>query len=363
MLQIKEFLTPNSHKLTKEYDFIIIGQGLAGTCLASEFLERGKTVLVFDSPTLPSSSMVAGGLFNPITGRNMVLTWKANILFPFLQRFYKNLENKLGERFIYNLPLYRPFATNEELNGWHGKSTEDRYAAFFEFISSEPYHPDYVKNDLGGIMLGQTGYLNTKVLLENFRLLLKEKEIIVEEEFFPDKINFNAKSVVYKEYLASKIILCDGPTGFGNQLLDNIRFHPLKGEVLHLNINYSSNFILNRNGFILPRDGNYVAGSNYDLTGTDWQTTTNARDEIKGKIDKILNIDYEIVDQKAGLRPTTHDRRPVIGLIPKHPQIGVFNGLGTKGVSLAPYFANQFADYLINGVEIEQEVHIGRFFK
>jgi glycine/D-amino acid oxidase-like deaminating enzyme len=363
LLQIKEFLTPNSHKLTKEYDFIIIGQGLAGTCLASELLERGKTVLVFDSPKLPSSSMVAGGLFNPISGRNMVLTWKANILFPFLQRFYKNLENKLGERFIYNLPLYRPFATNEELNGWQGKSTEDRYAPFFEFISSEPYHPDYVKNDLGGIMLGQTGYLNTKVLLENFRLLLKGKEIIVEEEFFPDKINFNAKSVVYKEYLASKIILCDGPTGFGNQLLDNIRFHPLKGEVLHLNINYSSNFILNRNGFILPRDGNYVAGSNYDLTGTDWQTTTDARDEIKGKIDKILNIDYEIVDQKAGLRPTTHDRRPVIGLIPKHPQIGVFNGLGTKGVSLAPYFAHQFADYLINGAEIEQEVHIGRFFK
>ena len=349
--------------MKKQYDFLIVGQGLAGTCLASELLDRGKTVVIFDSPKLPSSSMVAGGLFNPITGRKMVLTWKANVLFPFLQQFYRNLEKKLGERFLFNLPLYRPFATNEELNGWHGKSTEDRYSSFIEFISSEPYHPDFIINNLGGIMMGQTGYLDTRRLLENFRMLLREKKIIVEEEFLPNKINFNASSVVYNEYLASKIILCDGPTGFGNQLLENIRFHPLKGEVLHLNINYNSNFILNRNAFVLPRDGSFVAGSNYDLSGTDWQPTSAAKDEICGKIDKILNIDYEITGQRAGLRPTTHDRRPVLGLLPKYPQIGVFNGLGTKGVSLAPYFAHQFANFLINGTEIEKEVQIGRFFK
>ena len=194
-------------------------------------------------------------------------------------------------------------------------------------------------------------------------MLLREKEILVEEEFFSDKLNFNGISVVYKEYLASKIIFCDGPMGFGNELLKEIRFHPLKGEVLHLNINYSSNFILNRNAFVLPREGSFIAGSNYDLKGIDWQPTERAKEEITGKIDKILNIDYEITGQKAGLRPTTHDRRPVIGVLPHHPQVGVFNGLGTKGVSLAPYFAQQFSNSLINGTEIDGEVHIGRFFK
>ena len=132
---------------------------------------------------------------------------------------------------------------------------------------------------------------------------------------------------------------------------------------MHLKIDYHSNFILNRNGFVLPRGGYYIAGSNYDLTGTDWQSTSAAKDEIINKIDKILNIGYEIVGQRAGLRPATHDRRPVLGLLPKCPQIGVFNGLGTKGVSLAPYFACQFANFLINGTEIDEEVEIGRFFK
>ena len=363
MLQIKEVLAPIGNKLIKEYDYIIVGQGLAGTCLASELLDRGKTVLVFDSKNLPSSSLVAGGLFNPITGRNMVLTWKANLLFPFLQKFYKRLEEKLGERFLFNMPLYRPFVTNEDLNSWQGKSTEDRYLSFVEFISSNSYHPDYVKNDLGGIMLGQTGYLNTGKLLTKFQSMLREKEILIEEEFLPEKINFNGSFIVYKEYLASKIVLCDGPTGFGNKLVENIRFHPLKGEVLHLKIDYNSNFILNRNAFVLPREGGYIAGSNYDLSGKDWQPTDAARIEISSRIDKILNINYEIVGQRAGLRPTTHDRRPVLGLLPTYPHIGVFNGLGTKGVSLAPYFAHQFANFLTKGTEIDKEVQIGRFFK
>jgi glycine oxidase len=349
--------------LTKEYNFIIVGQGLAGTCLASALLDRGKSVIIFDSPKLPSSSMVAGGLFNPITGRNMVLTWKANLLFPFLQKFYRDLEKKLGQRFIFNLPLFRPFISTEELNMWHGRSTEDQYTPFVEFVDDRPFHPQYVNNEQGGVLLRQTGYLNTTGLLEYFRSFLQEKEILVEDEFLPQNINFNGSSVVYKEYLASKIILCDGPTGFGNRWLEDIRFHPLKGEVLHLNIDYDSNFILNRNAFVLPREGSFIAGSNYDLTGKDWQTTTEAREEIVTKIDKILNIDYEITGQRAGLRPTTHDRRPVVGLLPKRTQIGIFNGLGTKGVSLAPYFANQFANFLTKGGKIDMEVQIGRFFK
>ena len=120
---------------------------------------------------------------------------------------------------------------------------------------------------------------------------------------------------------------------------------------------------MNRNGFVLPTQTDFIAGSNYDLAGSDWQSTDVAKKEIIGKIDKLLNIEYEIIGQRAGLRPTTHDRRPVLGMLPNYPQVGVFNGLGTKGVSLAPYFASQFASFLINGSEIDKEVQIGRFFK
>jgi glycine/D-amino acid oxidase-like deaminating enzyme len=119
---------------------------------------------------------------------------------------------------------------------------------------------------------------------------------------------------------------------------------------------------LNRNSFVLATDDHYIAGSNYDLDGTDWGTTEKAKNEIEEKIDKILNIQYEVIGQRAGLRPTSHDRRPVIGLLPTNDRIGVFNGLGTKGVSLAPYYANQFANFLIGGEDLDGEVKIDRYF-
>jgi len=348
--------------LEKDYDFIIVGQGLAGTCLAHELNQRGKKVLVFDDPNMPSSSTVAGGLFNPVTGRNMVLTWKAHDLFPFLQKFYGRLEKLLQVKLLHNMPLYRPFSTTKELNEWQGRSSDKRFASFIDFISPEAYHSEYIKNDLGGIMFKQTGYLDTQMLLHHFRDYLKEKGILQEEKFIREKLNFYADSVVYNEYSAKKIMFCDGPEGFGNQLLNKIRFHPVKGEVLRLQMNYNCNFILNRNGFVLPRDGYFLAGSNYNLKDSTWEPTNEGRQEIIDKIDKIVNIEYSIIDQVAGLRPTSHDRRPVVGLLPNKPQVGVLNGLGTKGVSLAPYFAQQFAENLINGAELDREVNIGRYF-
>ncbi len=354
-------MVPISNILSKEYDYIIVGQGLAGTCLANEFLDRDKKVLVIDSPKMLSASRVAGGLFNPVTGRNMVLTWMAHDLFPFLTNYYTRLGKRIGAKILHFMPLFRPFASTRELNEWQGKSTDSRYSPFVDFISTTPYKAGLVKNVNGGIMFKQTGYLDTKLLLDNFRQLLREKEMLQEERFLTNNLNFKANSVVYKEYSAKKIFFCDGPSGIGNQFLQSIRFHPVKGEVLRLQLDERIDFILNRNAFVLPRDGEFLAGSNYNLADHSWEPTEDGKEEIVNKINKILNIKYTIIGQKAGIRPTTHDRRPVLGILPNCPQVGVFNGLGTKGVSLAPYFARQLTNHLLIGTEVHRDVHIGRY--
>lgn len=292
----------------------------------------------------------------------MVLTWKASELFPFLKDFYLNLEQDLAVKFIHFLPLFRPFSSIAELNEWQGRLAQDKFKPFIKKIDTHPVHADHVDNPYGGVTLEHTGYVNTTVMLAAFRQKLLDLGCLMNEKFNYEGLNFNSSKVVYKGVIGKKIIFADGPSGFSNKWVEKIRFQALKGEVLQLDMNVKAEVILNRNGFVLPRDGNYIAGSNYDKNGKDWEPTQKAREEIEEKISKFLKANYKVIGQKAGLRPTTHDRRPVMGSHPENPAIGIFNGLGTKGVSLAPYFARQFAEHLVNGFEIDQEVSISRYF-
>ena len=74
-----------------------------------------------------------------------------------------------------------------------------------------------------------------------------------------------------------------------------------------------------------------------------------------------MNVPFEVVDHKAAVRPTVKERRPFIGIHPNHKQIGIFNGLGAKGVLLAPFFASHFSEYLLGKTELMKEIDVKRF--
>ena len=74
-------------------------------------------------------------------------------------------------------------------------------------------------------------------------------------------------------------------------------------------------------------------------------------------------LPFEIIDHQAGIRPTVKDRRPLLGVHPAHHQLAIFNGMGTKGVMLAPYFANHLVNHLENDDKLLPEIDIVRFGK
>ena len=78
----------------------------------------------------------------------------------------------------------------------------------------------------------------------------------------------------------------------------------------------------------------------------------------------LLNqMPFTIVDQLASVRPATLERRPFVGLHPKYPRVGILNGMGTKGCSLAPFFARQLVQHVMNGSPITVEADVRRFSK
>jgi len=63
--------------VNKNYDFIIIGQGIAGSVLSWYLLEKKLNFLIINDSTKLSASSTALGVYNPITGKRIAKTWKA----------------------------------------------------------------------------------------------------------------------------------------------------------------------------------------------------------------------------------------------------------------------------------------------
>ena len=348
--------------MKRAYEYIIVGQGLAGSCLALRLFEEGKKFLVINNPNANSASKVAGGLINPITGRKMVLTWRANEIFPFQENFYRNAEQLLDETFYHQVPIYRPFISIEEQNEWQGKSVDENYAPFIKSIIIQSESEKVVNDPFGGLLLNKSGYLDTEVFLKAVSNWLIKNECVQNEQFNLADVNFIENGVVYKDIIAEKIVFCDGVSGVDNPYFTEIKYRPVKGEVLKIEISPELNKVYNRGVFLMPRNGSHTVGSNYNHKELSWEPTEKGKQEIETKLKALLSKPYKIVAHKAGVRPSVSDRRPVIGASSKMEQMVIFNGLGTKGVSLAPFFANQLVNWMCKGQEIDKEVNVKRFF-
>ena len=72
------------------------------------------------------------------------------------------------------------------------------------------------------------------------------------------------------------------------------------------------------------------------------------------------NDQFEEIEKLVGVRPATQDRRPLVGMHPTM-HVGIFNGFGSKGASLIPYFANEFVSELQGKKMVHPDASIRRF--
>lgn len=342
-------------------DYLIIGHGLAGAVLSHELLSAGKKVMVLNDPSLNSASRVAGGLYNPITGRKMVKTWNADKIFPVIEPFYSSLEEKLGTRFLYNIGIYRPFLSIEEQNEWQGKVSD--YAPYVGHIYTSSREEYSINDKFGGLHLKNAGYVDTKSLLSANKKYLLDKGSYRELMFKDRQLEQANGRMKYADLEFNRLIFCNGYNYVDNPWFSWLPFRPVKGEILTAELEIEAETILNRGIFILPvSDGKSRIGSTYNWKEINNEPSDEGRKEIEEKLKNLYNGEYRIESVDAGIRPATKDRRPFIGLHPENRQVGIFNGFGSKGVSLIPYYARNFVDSLECDGELDEEVNICRYF-
>ncbi|MDW3208584.1 MAG: FAD-dependent oxidoreductase [Reichenbachiella sp.] len=345
------------------YDYLIIGHGLAGAILSQRLLERGQKIMVLDQPDQNHSSAVAAGIFNPITGRKMFKTWKADELFPELLNFYPQLEGKLVSKFFHPIGVYRPYFAIDDQNDWEAKKSDEKFNHYIDKTATTHIDAHQLHDQYGGLFLKQAGYVNILNLLKANKNYLIDKGSYQETMFYEQDLKSHSDHFSFSDLKFKKIIFCNGIMAHQSEWFRWLPFHPVKGEIMDIEMDKRPKTIYNRGVFILPFENqNIRVGSTYKHQFDDMEPTEAGQNELKEKLSGLLNETYQVTERRAGIRPATKDRRPFIGKHPDNEHIYVFNGFGSKGVSLIPECSKLFTAYLLDGEVLDTEIDISRYY-
>ncbi|MBK8563940.1 MAG: FAD-binding oxidoreductase [Saprospiraceae bacterium] len=345
-----------------EFDFIIVGQGLAGTLLSHFLLLEDQHVAVIDYPHPGRTSSIAAGLINPVTGRRIAKSWRFEELFLFAKQTYHELEVMLEANLWADRQIARALHNNFEVNEWLRRSS---FAEFQDYLFDEPdmsqfegkLHPPHAWGELRGV-----AQVALPVLIEKWQGHLSDKGMFILDNVDYQQIEPTDGGVRYKGLQASNLVFCEGAKAVSNPFFNHLPFVPTKGELMLIRIpELEFERILKHNIFIIPMEaGLYWAGatSRYEFDGP--LPSEYGRDFLVSELEKTLAVPFEIIEHLAGIRPTVADVRPFLGLHPDFPCMSIFNGLGTKGALMGPFFAKQMANYLLGKGKLDEEVEIGR---
>lgn len=344
------------------YDYLIVGGGIGGSILAYRLIKAGSEVLLADEPNQNISSVVAAGMINPVTGKRTVLTWEATRVFDAIWELYPALEQELQSQFFEPKPIYKLFETALDQNHWLEKPMG---AEIERFVTSGVQYlpPDKVNNPFGALCIREGGRVKTDVMISALHHWLKNNNSLVYGHYKSENNSIITPEGSEIKPPARKIIFAEGTYAPNRKAFGYLPYKNVQGELLEVEIpGFYTDRIINSGIFVLPEGGNtYLVGATYNW---DLQTpvkTEAAKKTLTEKLARLIGSDFNVTGHRAGIRPSTLDRRPFIGRYPVEENTYIFGGFGSKGASLVPYLSKVFSAHLLYGAELPPESDICRF--
>ena len=342
-----------------EIEFLIIGQGISGTFL-SWFLQRAnRSFIVIDNGHKHAASRVASGIINPVTGRRIVKTWMIDELMPFALQHYELLGKDLGITAISQKNIVDFFPSPQMLLAFRDRIKEDD--GYLSFPANEDQYREAFSYDFGFGEISPCYAVNLAQLLPAWRKQLRANNQLIEDEFVFSALNY-AATIGYRDIKADKIIFCDGTHSADNIFFRNLPFAFNKGEALVIEAQLPDDKVFKKGMSLVPVGNNHFwIGSSYEWNFEHHDPTEVFKEKTTQQLRSWLKTPFRVIDHVAAVRPATIERRPFVGIHPHQPNVGILNGMGTKGCSLAPYFADQLAHQLIHNIPVIPEANINRF--
>lgn len=345
-------------------DFLIIGQGLSGTFLSFYLKKAGKTFLVIDDEKPNAASRIASGVINPVTGRRIVKTWKIDELMPFAFSAYKEISDFLKIPSCIHEGAVLNMHTTKQMQQAFNNRLQNDPSDYIQLCANEDNWSEYFNFEFG---IGETYpvlIINLFDLLRNWRRYLMNSKYLQEEHFEEESCFREDHIIRYKNIEAKKLIYCDGASVASNPYFNKLPFAYNKGEALIVSIpKLPRDFIYKQGLSMVPwrNEDLFWIGSTYEWRFPDDLPSASFKERVETYLKNNLKLPFKVVEHFSGIRPANSERRPFVGFHPIYLNVGILNGMGTKGCSLAPYFAHQLVQNILTGTSIDKEADIHRF--
>jgi len=346
-------------------DFLIIGQGLAGSLLAWELIQRGCKVVIVDNGW-ENASQVAAGLINPITGMRFVKSSDVDTLLPTAKHCYSQLADFFQQEFYIEKPMLRIFRSDSELTNAHKRLNTPDYQAYLGDTQPQGKVINNLVTPFGFLEQKQTGYLLTRPLLSCLKAFFIAKDSYRQADFDYRDVQLQP-SLRWLDIAPKQIIFCEGYKATQTPWFSWLPFQPVKGEILTLEHQTElPDKILNYGNWLIPLNAHKIRiGATFDRENLNTQATEQGKKDLLNALSQISSglTHITLVNHQANIRPCTQDRLPFIGLHPQHNKMAIFNGFGAKGSLQIPRYSQYFADALLNGAPLPHSSNIQRHYE
>lgn len=321
-------------------DFIIVGQGIAGTLMSFFLSDAGQTALVIDNAQTDTASYTAAAVINPFNTKGESIKEYHERYLPVALATYTRLGSVLDERLLNETRLFLFSELDVESGGRYTCPSATQANDLGRYF--QPF---------GSIVVRQPCWLiDGPNLLKSWRKRLLKSHLYLNEQFDLQEMRLGNGSVTYKSIKAKRVIFCDGAQGPNNFYESHLRFTRNKGEALIVEIpGLPTTGIYHKDVRLVPwRNGLFWAGSNYDWHFTTAEPTPAFRTETEHKLRSWLSVPFTVKDHIAALRPTVAGQKVFAGIHPSHREVAILNGLGTRGFSQGPYYAQSLVRLLLS---------------
>lgn len=346
-----------------QVDFLIVGQGLAGSLLAWTLMQRGCRVLVLDN-NCRNASQVAAGIVNPVSGKRLAKSEAVETVLPAALACYGQLSDFFGKSFYVRKKMLRLFQSEAERIQAVKRQENRNYEAYLGYLADSQRNLDGFSTPFGYIEQKLCGHLSTGALLAQLKDYFIAHDAYRQTIVDYEDLQFSPK-VKWSGLSTKQVVFCEGYLVVHNPWFKYLPFQPVKGEILTLNQPTPlPETIINYGNWLLPStSGTFRVGATFDRDNIDTAPTVEGKQTLLDALGTFnTTLAHSAIEKhEAGIRPCTADRYPIIGSHPQYNKLAVFNGFGAKGSMQIPWFCERFADHLLLNAPLPANCDIKRF--